>query len=75
MSQMLQYNYARIDSVTGQCLGCFTCSYEIPIPNEYIEVPYATDDYIDKYYNVENGLWYHDSEFTQLWEECPSHNT
>lgn len=70
----LQYNYAQIDLSTGRCVGCFTSSYEIPLP-DYIEVPYTTNDYANKYYNI-NGdqMWYWDAEFTQLWEECPSHN-
>ena len=70
----LQYNYAQIDPVTGRCRACFTSSYEINDP-EYIVVPYATDDYGDKYYNL-NGdqMWYWDADFTDLWEECPSHN-
>lgn len=74
MSVNLQYNYANIDTTTFQCVGCGTYSYQVPLWN-YIEVPYATDDYCDKYYNY-NGdqMWYWDSAFTQLWEECPSHN-
>lgn len=74
MSQQLQYNYAQIDLATGRCVSAFTSSYEIPLP-EYIEIPVYIDDYYHKYYNL-NGdqLWYHDPEFTQLWEECPSHN-
>ena len=74
MSMTLQYNYACIDLSTGRCDGCLTTSYVINDP-EWIEVPTATDDYIDKYYNI-NGdqMWYWDAEFTQLWEECPSHD-
>lgn len=70
----LQYNYAQIELDTGRCHSCFTCSYEINDP-EYIPVPYTTNDYANKYYNL-NGdqMWYWDAEFTQLWEECPSHN-
>ena len=70
----LQYNYARINTTTGLCLGCATKSYEV-INAAYIPVPVYTNDYIGKYYNI-NGdqLWYWDAEFTQLWEECPSHN-
>ena len=70
----LQYNYAKINLTTGECTSCGTFSYQIPLP-EYIEIPYATDDYAHKYYNL-NGdqMWYWDAEFTQLWEECPSHN-
>ena len=73
MSINLQYNYANVDPETGLCGSCMTYSNQVPLSN-YIEVPYATDDYIGKYYNFDNGLWYWDAEFTQLWEECPSHN-
>lgn len=61
----LAYNYARIDVETGLCLGCMTYSYEI-INDAYIPVPHMSNDYIDKYYNREDGLWYVDSEFTVL---------
>lgn len=68
----LQYNYAKIDLNTGRCLFCRTYSYEVPL-NGYIPIP-TLDDYEGKYYNL-NGdqMWYWDAEFTQLWEECPSH--
>lgn len=74
MSQLLQYIYAQIDVSTGRCYSTFTCSYEIPLP-DYIEIPEFISDYEGKYYNI-NGdqMWYWDAEFTQLWEECPSHN-
>lgn len=74
MSINLQYNYAKINLTTGRCTSCGTYSYQVNHPS-YIEVPYATDDYMDKYYNL-NGdqMWYWDAEFTQIWEECPSHN-
>lgn len=65
MSQLLQYNYAKIDLETGRCKSCGTSSYEINHP-AYILVPEASDDYLDKYYN--NGLWYEDSGFTVLAE-------
>lgn len=70
----LQYNYAGIDLNTGRCRSCGTYSYEINNP-AFIPVPYATNDYYNKYYNI-NGdqMWYWDAEFTRLWEECPSHN-
>lgn len=70
----LQYNYAIINTTTGRCGGCVTSSYLVDLPS-YVEVPYATNDYIGKYYNI-NGdhLWYLDAEFTTIWEECPSHN-
>lgn len=73
MSQLLQYNYAVIDLTTFKCGACGTFSYEVNHP-AYISIP-ETGDYVGKYYNI-NGdqMWYHDAEFTQLWEECPSHN-
>ena len=73
MSHNLEYNYAIIDLSTYQCGGCITSSCVVNHAS-YIEVPYATNDYCDKYYNL-NGdqMWYWDAEFTQLWEECPSH--
>lgn len=70
MSMNLQYNYASINVETGECTGCMTFSYEVNHP-VWIAVPVATDDYIGKYYNVADGLWYLDAEFTQLWEEAP----
>lgn len=73
MSVNLQYNYAKINLTTFMCVSCMTYSYEIN--NEaYIPIP-ELDDYMEKYYNL-NGdqMWYWDAEFTQLWEECPSHN-
>ena len=70
----LPYNYAKINLTAFMCVACMTFSYEIN-NRAYIPVPYATDDYAEKYYNL-NGdqMWYWDAEFTQLWEECPSHN-
>lgn len=69
----LQYTYAKVRLDSGLCVGCMTYSYEINNA-AYIRVP-TLDDYIGKYYNI-NGdqMWYLDAEFTQLWEECPSHN-
>ena len=75
-SQLLEFNYAQIEISTGKCLTTFTSSYQIPANfTEYVEIPVWTDDYKNKYYNL-NGdqMWYLDAEFTQLWEECPSHN-
>jgi hypothetical protein len=74
MSLNLQYNYAIILIETGFCGACFTTSDELLDPTA-IPVPYADDNYVGKYYNI-NGdqMWYWDAEFTQLWEECPSHN-
>lgn len=74
MSLQLEYNYAVINTTTGMCGACFTTTTRRDSP-AYIEVPYTTDDYVRKYYNL-NGdqMWYWDENFTDLWEECPSHN-
>lgn len=73
MSQLLQYNYAQIILPIGMCVACFTSSDEI-IGEDYIEIP-ELGDYMEKYYNYYGDqMWYWDAEFTQLWEECPSHN-
>lgn len=73
MSVNLQYTYAKINLETGLCSSCMTTSYEIDNP-AFILVP-TLDDYSGKYYNINSDqMWYWDAEFTQLWEECPSHN-
>lgn len=59
----LQYSYAQIDLIDGYCHSCFTCSYEIIDP-EYIPVPSASNDYLEKYYNSSTDLWYEDAAFT-----------
>lgn len=69
MSQLLQYDYAMIDE-NGRCYGSMTYSCEVPLDN-YILVPISSNDYIGKYYNRADELWYLDAEFTQLWEEAP----
>lgn len=70
----LQHNYAQILLPSGFCVACFTASDEI-INDEYIAIPRASNDYMEKYYNFYGDkLWYHDAAFTDLWEECPSHN-
>lgn len=70
----LQYNYAKINTTTGLCTSCATTSYEINNPAFILLPNNYSNDYVGKYYNI-NGdhLWYHDQGFTQLWEECPSH--
>ena len=74
MSQQLQYNYAQLELPSCKCIATFTSSYEIPLP-EYVEIPIFTSEYDDKYYNLYGDqMWYWDADFTQLWEECPSHN-
>ena len=55
MSMTLQYNYAFIIVETGFCGSCLTCSDEVLDPTA-IPVPYATDDYVGKYYNASNQM-------------------
>ena len=70
----LQYSYAQILLPSGFCVACFTSSDEI-IGDDYIAVPWAYGDYMEKYYNFYGDKkWYWDENFTQLWEECPSYN-
>ena len=70
MSVNLEYNYARVNLETGECIVCRTYSYEIPLP-EYILVPVHTNDYRGKFYDFETELWYIDAEKTILWEDAP----
>ena len=63
----LQYNYAKIDINTGRCKGGGTFSYEINDP-AYIPVAWYSEDYYNKYYNQQDGLWYTDGTFSVLAE-------
>ena len=58
----LEFNYAVINLQTGECLACATFSYEI-INDAYISVPRAYHEYVGKYYNQSNELWYYEPEF------------
>lgn len=71
-SQLLEYNYAQIDASTGECLTTFTSSYQIPSSfQEYVEIPVYIGDYKGKFYNRNDGLWYLDADFTQIWTDAP----
>ena len=60
----LLYNYVIIDE--NYCVtGAVTYSCEVPLDN-YITVSDARDEYIGKYYNSEDGLFYYDTEYTQI---------
>lgn len=59
----LPYNYARILTDSGLCVGCATYSYEINHV-AYIPVPHASDNYMGKYYNRDLDLWFEDELFT-----------
>ena len=62
MSINLQYTYAKINTDTGLCTSCMTCSYEINHP-AYILVPYG-GGYVGKYYDQSTGIWFEDPNFT-----------
>lgn len=59
MSQLLQYNYAILGE-NNVCVGCRTCSYEVPL-DYYILIPSTSNDYVGHYYSYETDLWYEDS--------------
>lgn len=62
----LLYNYVIIDE--NYCVtGAITSSYEVPL-NTYISVPDARDEYIGTYYNPEDGNFYYDAEYTQIFD-------
>lgn len=62
----LQYNYAQILLPIGMCVACFTCTYEIVGDDEFdfIPIPRASDNYMDKYYDYNTDLWYLDESHT-----------
>lgn len=62
MEPRLAYNYALIDE-TGWCYEIRTTSRNCDGMEGYISVPEYKDDYLEKYYNVTDGKWYHDPEF------------
>ena len=59
------YNYAEIDTETGECLGVITCTYEIVDDPRWVEIPVYDEEYCFKYYI--NGNWYEDAEGTIPW--------
>lgn len=65
MNKRLAYHYAQIDLVTYECVGCFTCSYQINDP-EFIQIASYKDEYVGTFYNPADGLFYYDSEYTRV---------
>lgn len=66
MSQLLEYNYVIIDE-NYCCVGSVTSSVVVPL-DTYILVPDARNEYIGKYYNPEDGLFYYDREYTEFFD-------
>ena len=65
--QRLAYHYAQIDLITYECVSCFTCSYEITDP-DFIQIPSYRGEYVGTYYNPNDGLFYYDPEYTQVFD-------
>ena len=66
IEQRITFYYAEIDMDTGECIGVCALSYTTSRP-EYVEILVYTEDYIEKYYNFDNGKWYLDGTFTTEW--------
>lgn len=66
MSQLLQFFYAIINE-ENRCVGVTTSSIEVPL-DTYIIIESLNYDYMDKYYDRETGIWYYDTEHTQVFE-------
>ena len=62
----LQYNYAVLDQFDC-CRAVITSSYQVPLDN-YIEIPTYHDDYVEKYYNREDGLFYYEPEYITVFD-------
>lgn len=62
----LAYTYAIIDE-DYRCYGCKTYSYEVPLSN-YIPVAHVNEDYIGKYYNPADGLFYYEPEYITVFD-------
>ena len=58
----ITYNYALIDE-TGWCYEVRTTSRNCDGREGYISIPVYDTVYMDKYYNIADGKWYHDADF------------
>lgn len=66
MAQQYANHYAQIDE-TGYCYGVTDTTYDYSDEEGYVAIPSYNDDYLEKYYNVADGKWYYDAEFTNEW--------
>lgn len=64
----LHYNYAVIDVNSGRCFQVMRTQREFA-DNDCICIPSCDENYLEKYYNQSNGLWYVDSEFSELYDD------
>ena len=62
----LAYNYAFVDE-TGYCYEVRTTSRNCDGMEGYIRIPEYNPDYLEKYYNQENGKWYLEETFSTEW--------
>ena len=70
MAELLAYNYAEIDNVTGMCIGVMTSSDPnvagpTSVGTTYVTIPVDDPEYTFKYYI--DGNWYEDAEGTIPW--------
>lgn len=66
MAQQYAYKYAIIDE-TGYCYEVIDSTVNCDGREGYVAIPTDSDEYLEKYYYVANGKWYHDAEFTNEW--------
>ena len=66
MEARLAYNYALVDE-TGWCYEVTSTSRSHAGESGWIAIPDYDLGYIEKYYNVANGKWYEDADFTIEW--------
>lgn len=61
------YAYAEIDPTDNMCVGVHTTTYQSVDPN-WVEIPEYNHDYCFKYYNWDDGQFYYDAEYTQIFD-------
>lgn len=66
MAAQYAYHYAQIDE-TGYCYGVIDTTRNYDGVEGYVAIPTDSDEYLEKYYNVADGKWYYDAEFTNEW--------
>lgn len=68
MSMNYGYNYAEIDTETGECLGVFSSAMEMTFEEgaPIVAIPVNDPSYVGKYYI--NGAWYEDAAGTIPWQ-------
>ena len=62
----ITFYYAIIDE-TGWCYEVCSTSRNCDGMEGYLSISSHNLDYLDKYYNIENGKWYWEDSFTTEW--------